>query len=100
MRKGQNQQIMQKLTEKEKNIKLMLVDEMLKEVSKMDLKDLKENYKYMSKDPIFYIKYRAYTEEQVESFTEKTSEELRKYFILGLNMYKINVQNSEYFDIL
>lgn len=91
---------MPKLTRKEKNIKLMLVDEMLKEVSKMDLKDLKENYKYMCKDPIFHIKYRGYTEEQVDSFTEKTSEELRKYFTLGLNMYKINVQNSEYFDIL
>lgn len=89
-----------KLTEKEKNIKLMLVEEMLKELPKMDLKELKENYKYMIKDPAFHVKYKVYTEEQVDSFTEETKEELKKYFTLGLNMYKINVRNSNYFDIL
>lgn len=91
---------MVKLTEKDKKIKLMLADEMLKEIPNMDLKELKENYNYMASDDIFSIKYRVYTREQLDSFTEETKDVLRKYFILGMNMYKINVQNCEYFDVL
>ena len=89
-----------KLTEKQKTVKSMLVDEMLKEIPKMDLKELKENYEYMAKDDIFHINYRVYTREQLDSFTEASKEELRKYFTLGLNIYKTNVQNSAHLDIL
>lgn len=89
-----------KLTEKDKKLKLMLADKMLEEIPKMNLKELKENYEYMLKDEVFLIKYKAYTKEQLNSFTEATVENLRKYFRLGINMYKVNVQNCEYFDVL
>ena len=89
-----------KLTEQDKKLKLMLADKMLEEIPKMDLKELKENYEYMLLDDVFLIKYKAYTKEQLDSFTESTVENLRKYFKLGMNMYKVNVKNCEFFDVL
>lgn len=91
---------MPRLTEEDKQIKLMLADKMLSEIPKMDLKDLKENYKYMLSDEFFLIKYKAYDYKQIDAFTENNIENLRKYFRLGMNMYKVNVENAEYFDII
>lgn len=88
------------ITEKDKQLKLMLADHMLKEIPNMSLKELKTNYEYMLLDNFFLKNYRAYNSEQINLFTEETKEDLRKYFTLGMNMYKTNVSNAEFYDIL
>lgn len=88
------------LTEKQQHVKTMLADKMLDELPKMTLDEIKENYIYMCEDPIFSIKYRIYNKEQLDSFTDETKEDLVSYFKLGLNMYKTNVANAKYLDVL
>lgn len=89
-----------KLSKKEKEIKLMLYKSMINELPKMSLEELKDNYIYMLEDLFFTTNYKYYNSDIINKFTEKDKEDFRKYFLLGLNMYKTKIENASYLDIL
>ena len=89
-----------KLSKKEKEVKLMLYKSLVNELPKMSLEELKDNYIYMLEDPFFTTNYKYYTSDIVNKFTEKDKENLMKYFLLGLNMYKTKIENASCLDLL
>lgn len=80
--------------------KISLVNQLLEIIDTLPLENLKEEYLYYSREPLFKKNYDPYDSITVKNMREEDKETLRSYFKLGLNMYKAILTRYDYLDIL